>query len=449
MSLLDTLTGGEDSAAAAALAQAQNNMSAIQAPTAQALSLPELEKYAIAAHMTPAQMQAFLQQNNAFDSAKFDPASWSAQVGALNQLGSIADSGEKGTPEEQAAFARAEQDSNRTLAGQRGAIEQDAESRGIPASLLASATAMSNAGQDAQTQHMTDLNASSEAYKNAIAALGEEGTLGGQMQTQQQGWQSAVANAANAMQQFNANNQTNASATNAGLTQDAGKLNTAIANDTANKNTELANTRTTYNAAVPQTVFNDQMAKATGQAGVAANQANQSMQAGQQQAGLIGGVIGAGSTLAGNYLAGNTMANALAALSAGKSAAPSASNNGMTQNAAEGGIMGHSYCLHEGGLCLEKGGLLPGHAQVPGNSETNDVISAKLSPGEAVIPRTAVQSHLPEVMSLIGEGRHATGGNGVMNAQPVGAAGMELHPSDIAALLKAMHSLRTEQGRTF
>lgn len=40
---------------------------------------------------------------------------------------------------------------------------------------------------------------------------------------------------------------------------------------------------------------------------------------------------------------------------------------------------------------LSHGGRVPGQAMVPGDSESNDVVSANLSPGEIVIPRSAAQ----------------------------------------------------------
>lgn len=39
---------------------------------------------------------------------------------------------------------------------------------------------------------------------------------------------------------------------------------------------------------------------------------------------------------------------------------------------------------------FQKGGQVPGHAKVPGNSPVNDTVKAKLSPGEVVVPRSAM-----------------------------------------------------------
>lgn len=47
------------------------------------------------------------------------------------------------------------------------------------------------------------------------------------------------------------------------------------------------------------------------------------------------------------------------------------------------------------GSQLKTGGAVPGKAQVSGDSEKNDTVAAKLSPGEVVIPRSVMQSDDP------------------------------------------------------
>lgn len=50
--------------------------------------------------------------------------------------------------------------------------------------------------------------------------------------------------------------------------------------------------------------------------------------------------------------------------------------------------------MAKGGMAA-KGGAVPGKAKVAGNSYKNDTVSAKLSPGEVVIPRSVMQSNDP------------------------------------------------------
>jgi len=418
MGLLDVLTGGENQNAAGFLKDARKQFEGIDVPSVQALTLPELQQYVNAGLMTPAQMESYLQKNNALADQNIDQTGTQAQVAALNQLSGVANAGPKGTAVSQAQIADAIDQMNQATGGQRGAIEQSMAAKGTPSAMIQAALANQYQGQDAQQAHRDSLQAQAQAYQQAIAAMSQGGALGGQLQGQQNTQGNTVAAAQNAMQQFNAQNQQNASANNAGFQQGANAINTANQQDVSNQNTGLANERTRYNANVPNTVFQNQMQKATGQANVAANQANQATQAGQQQAGLWGAGIGAGATLLGGPVAGYLAKNAV--------------DQTSKKTYSEGGIVNdHEGCYHDGGICMDEGGMISGESEVPGDSLANDTVPIMASPGEAVIPKTAVQENMPEVLSMI-SGRTPT---------------LENNPKDIAALLLAMRELRMGASR--
>lgn len=451
MSLLDILTGGEDSQASQDLQNAYNAIAGIETPSISELTLPQLQQYVAAGILSPAQAQAYLQQSNAFATENIPQTGTAAQVAALNQLSGIANAGAVGTPTEQAQIAQAEEQMNTNLAGQRGAIEQAAEARGTPGALVQAALEEQNAGQDAQQGYLNALNAQSNAYQTALNAMSAGANVGSALQGQQNAQANTVAQAQNAMEQFNAANQQTASESNANRAQAANQWNAQNQQNVSNENVQQNNARTAYNAQVPETVFNNQMQKAEGEAGINEKQANQAMQEGQQQAGLFSGILGAGATLGGDYLMGQGIGNAFSGVSSGAmmnpemeasmangtyvpTGAPNAVTLGNVAAAgyAGGGVIGnHDGCYHEGGICMEGGGMVPGRSKVPGNSLKNDTVHVMASPGEAVIPRTAVQSHLPEVLSLIAQGR---GGMPHENAAP--------HPHDVASLLQAMRELR-------
>ena len=258
--------------------------------------------------------------------------------------------------------------------------------------------------------------------------MSQGGAAGNALQGQQNTQANTVAQATNAMQQFNAQNQQAASAANQSAQQQANAYNAQNAQNVSNANTATNQYQTEYNAQVPETVFENQLQKATGQSGIAENQANQATQAGQQQAGLIGGLLGSGAEIAGDYMTGGALE---AALAANKIAQPQSSGGGNSNivTTAHGGIIpDHSGCYHEGGICMEEGGMVPGRPKVPGDSLKNDTVTAHVSPGEAVIPRTSVSQHLPEVLALM---------SGGAKPPPPGH-----HPQDVATLLAAMRHLR-------
>jgi hypothetical protein len=402
MSLLDVLTGGASSEASAAQKKALAALQGVRTPDIQDLTLPELQQYAIAAGMSPAEMQAFLQQSNAFNKP-VDQTGTAAQIAAINQLAGVANAGAEGSPTQRAQIAQVNQDAARNLAGQRGAIDQAAQARGVAPGMLQAALSQVQAGQGQQDAHMAALKAQDQNYQQALAAMASGGALGGQLQGQQNTQANTVAQAQNAMQQFNAANQQNASQQNAANRQQANLYNTGMANQVGQANTGLANPRTQYNAQLPQTVFNNQLAKATGVANQSNNLANTYTGQGQQAAGIWSGLLGTAGSVVGDVYG-----------------AP------KTKNLAGGGVV-EPY--NEGGLCMPQGGMVPGRAKTPGDSLRNDTVSAKLSPGEAVLPRSTVQNNPEMVMQLLRRGQ-----------APQRPAGH--HPEDIAALLAAMRHIR-------
>lgn len=398
MAALDSFTGGKNGEATEAQQNALAGLMSVGVPDASELSLPELEKYAVAQNMTPAQMQAFLQQSNALDTPVADQTGTDAQKAALARLAETASQGEHGDATMRAQEAQINQDAARELAGQRGAIDQQAQARGVPLGLLQAALSQQNAGQGAQNAHMAALNAQSNNYQTALNALAQQGQLGSSLQGQQNTQANAVGNAANAMQQFNAANQQNASANNAGFQQAANSQNTQNANQTAAANTGLANQRTQYNANVPQTVFQDQLAKQTGVANQQNNAANTATQQGQQNAGMYSGLLGTAGTVVGGMYGGpaGAAAGGAAGNYLGSQMGHDTSSSDYQRNAQANQPYAH-------------GGMVHGKAPMPGDSPMNDTVNAKLSPGEVVIPRSMVQSHPEDIASLLAAMKHLRG----------------------------------------
>lgn len=378
MSLLDTLTGGSDSAAKRALQQAQQAFGNIPVPTAAQLSLPELQQYVQAGILTPAQAQAALQQGNAYNDIKVDPSSMMAEQDVLGKLKGVADAGGM-TPEMQAQLTEA---LNQTQTQERGAnasiLDQMAQ-RGIPTSLMGTAAQLANSGNESQNANLTATQAAGQAEANAINAMMNEGNLASTIHGQNYGEEANKAAAQNAINQWNAGATNTANLTNAGYQQQSNEYNTQNKQNTANANTGLANQRTQYNAQVPETVFQNNITKANGQAGINQAQSNQAMQAGNQTMGLYGALIGAGG-------------NAL--------------------GAAEGAVV-------------------PGRAEVPGDSQKNDKVHAMLSPGEIVVPRT-IAPHPEAVKRFV---QHLLYKNPAPTPKPV-------HPDDVHSVLEALTKRR-------
>lgn len=120
---------------------------------------------------------------------------------------------------------------------------------------------------------------------------------------------------------------------------------------------------------------------------------------------LLGGMFkGAGGVLGkmgSNTAGGNTAGPGEGGLGASTSAGASAGGGGGSSGGgggggfAAGGMIGDDHRksfiykhFSKGGMSMKSDKMVPGQAPVPGDSLKNDIVDAKLSPGEIVIPRS-------------------------------------------------------------
>lgn len=383
--ILDFLTGGADTRAQDALKRAEQAFTGIEAPSAQQLTLPELKQMVQAGILTPAQAKTYLQQGNAYNDIQTDQGSMQGEQDALAKMKAVAEAGGM-TPTMKAQLTAALDQVATSTHGTNAGIADQFAQKGVPSSLMAEAAMRSEGADDSRNANLTATQAAGQAEQNAIAAMMNEGNMASniQNQTYQQKFDKAAAE--NAMRQWNAGSQNQAEEANAQRLQEANAYNQENKQNISNANTGQENQRTVYNANIPQQVFQNQVTKASGQAGVNQAQANQATSAGNQMMGLIGAGVGAAST----------------------AFAPGAKVKDPKTGMANGGL-------------------------VPGDSPKNDIIPARLSPGEGVIPRSIMQSpNAPEHAK-----RFVTD---MLKSKPVTAA----HPDDVHAVLEAL-SKRREQ----
>ena len=411
MSLLDDLTGGSNENAQGDLAAALAAIQGVQTPTAAQLQLTPLAQYESTGALTPAQMAAAQAGPSAYNSENLSSVPMAAMQQALGYDQSIA-SANGMTPQEQAAIQQAEQSVNENTAGQRGAIAQSFAGEGVPQSLISAALQNGTAGQEAQQAYTDALQAQGSAANNALTANQDAASTASTMYGQQAGQANTVAAAQNALNQFNAANTQQANAANQATQQAANTYNTTNAQTLANQNVQGEQTVQEQNQVeAPQEAASLALQKAGAEAGVGENQANQQTAVGQQNAGLFGSILGAGATVGAGAASGAAMGNAIAA-------SDGAEVPEQTVPATN----------------FKAGGIVPGQARVVGNSPLNDTVPARLSPGEVVLPRSVTQ-HPSQL------------GKFLANKAPSMASKMApaaAHPSDLAAMMRAMAALRGE-----
>lgn len=414
-SITDVATGGSNKAARDAMKRAEAAFAGIHVPTVAELTLPQLREYVEMGIMTPQEAQAYIMERNAFEDMNIPQTGTAAQVQALNRLSAIADAGPEGTPMQQAQMANSISRMNNAVGAERGAIENAMAARGTPYALIQAALANQTVGQEGQQAHLDAVNAQAAAYQTALNALSQSGSLGNALQGQQNAQANQVAAATNAMQQFNAQNQQQNAQFNAGNRQQAAGYNAANRQNVSNMNVNQQNERTRYNAALPQTVFQNAMAKANGMAGAATNTGNLYQSQGQQNAGMTAGLI--------NFAAGFGGGGGGGAPT-GYSMPVNPTTSRFQQSYDQGwGQYAHGGIVEDPQYCAD-GAIIDGEANVPGDDTANDTVPIMASPGEAVIPRSAVAQN-PEVVNSLIEG----------DAQVI-------DPMDVATLLKAMRAIR-------
>lgn len=232
---------------------------------------------------------------SAMEGVSTDPALKQAQLKALQKLQGISDAGGMDA-QFLADNARLETDVNTNLQAQQGAIMQNLATRGMSGGgneLVARQMAVQQAA-NRQAQAGMDLKA--QAERRALEALMGSGQMAGQMQAQDFGQQSHVAQAKDAIDRFNVQNQQQVISNNANIKNNAQLFNANNAQNTANQNTNLRNQQQLHNNDLAQRNFNNQITKANG----VANQYNNiaagkyAEREGERQ--LIGGLISTGAS---------------------------------------------------------------------------------------------------------------------------------------------------------
>lgn len=231
-----------------------------------------------------------------------------------------------------ANLARIQQQEDANEAGQRGAILQNEQARGVGgtgAGLLAQLVSSQGATNRQATR---DSDVAGQEAGTALQAGEGAASIGSNLENQQFGEGASKAAATDAINRFNAGNRTGVSEVN------------------ANTN----NAAQQYNTGIQEQGFQNRAQKAGGLSGIDMGTVNFN----QHQADI-------GAQQAGNLLSGGV--NIGTAFASGKK-----SNSG--------GGSGSGGAAH--------GGRVPGMPNVPGDSPMNDTVPVETSPGEVVVPRT-------------------------------------------------------------
>jgi len=268
----------------------------LKAPTieSQQLSLDELVEQG---QLSPEQAQAILMGENAFDDMELDTQGKQAQMAALQQLSEIGNEG--GLTASDRAKLQAIQSQEQTAArGSREAILQNARARGVGGSGLELMSQMKNQQEAATRQSQRDLDVAAMGQERALQALQSAGQLGGQINQQQFGQQSTMANAANEIARFNAANKQQVGMANVAANNQAQAQNLANKQRISDANVGTRNAQQQFNKGLQQQNFQNQLQLTGGKANALQSQASQANADREGNKSFVGGLLGAGATLA-------------------------------------------------------------------------------------------------------------------------------------------------------
>jgi hypothetical protein len=338
-------SSGDQQQAAADMAAAQAAYGNVTVPTIGEQQW-NLANESVAGTLQPGAEATYSMGPNAMAGIQTNPMYAQAQMAALQ---SLAQQGQGGlTAQERANLIN----SNQAIAGQtnaqNAAIQQSMAARGMGGSGTQLAAQLANS-QGSANQASTNANAiNAQAQNTALQAL----TQGGQMATQQQGQafgqQAAIAQAQNAINQFNTANTQNVAGYNTQAQNQAQAANLANQQNVANTNVGLQNQQQAHNTGLYQTQFGNQMQQAAGIAGTDQAAAGYQSNQAQQIAGMWAGIgSGAGTGAAAMMGSGSTPDTGWQASGGNESGAQqaaingSADANGNVNLAAPGG--GYAY----------------------------------------------------------------------------------------------------------
>jgi|SRR5665213_3205381 len=258
--------------------QALGQWTGINAPSVASQQL-NLQDYQNAGNLNLQNEQALQQGPNAMAGIQTDPRLVQAQMSALNQLSTTGAMGM--TPGEQAALTQAQNNAASQAQAKNAQIMRQFEAQGMGGSGAQLAAQLNNSQASAQQLANNSNQVAQNAQQNALQAISQAGTLGGQMQAQSFGQQAQTAQAQNYINQFNTQNSQGVQNQNVQAANAAALRNLQNQQQISNQNTQLSNQQQQYNKQLVQQQFNNQTALAAGRSG----QYQGIAQANQQQAG--------------------------------------------------------------------------------------------------------------------------------------------------------------------
>lgn len=263
----------------------------VNVPKAKDLMI-ELQEYVQQGILTPEEAATYFLQETGLQSAALDPSTRAAQIAAMEALKTKADEGGLD------AIARANLrealgEGEVQERGNQEKIMADARARGLGGSGVELANRLLSQQGSASRAAKASLETAAQAEAGRMSALKEMAALGGTVRSQDYEQAKAKAEAQDLINKFNTTNQQQQENAKIQARNQAQAQNLALKQGIANMNTGVYNQQEIYNKQVPQTVYQDKMAKANALAGARQAQTAQETAADAAAYEAWGGVVNA------------------------------------------------------------------------------------------------------------------------------------------------------------
>lgn len=293
--ILDLLSGGARGEARELGEQATQQFKDLQLPSMEDMKV-RLDQEVLKGNYTPQQAQAILQQRSEMDAIKIDPRLRDAQLAALTGLQDVAQSGGL-TTADRGMLQQAAQEAGSYERGQREAILQNAQQRGVAGSGLEMLSKLQAQQSGADRMAAEGFKTAQLAQQRKLDALQQSGALGGQIRGQDFSEQAKIAEANDAINQFNVANRQGVMNYNTTAANQGQMYNLDRQQGVEGRNVNIRNLQEQTNKQLPQQGFENAYRRAGGTASALQGQAaGKSAEAGQNL-GFVGGLVGTGGQM--------------------------------------------------------------------------------------------------------------------------------------------------------
>jgi len=247
--------------------QTNDNFQSLNTPETSDLEL-QLQDLVLQGALTPEQADTIKLEQSSMNNVQTDRDLKKNQMDALLGLQEISDGGGM-TMADEANLSKIRNEENTNARGQREAILQNAESRGLGGSGLELMSQMQNQQDSATRGSQRDMDVAAQAQARALEALMQQGNMSGQMQAQDFNQKAQVAQANDAISKFNAQNTQTQTNLNTAARNDAAAKNLGAKQAIADSNVGTRNTQQQYNKNLVQQKYENELKKRSGQSGIA------------------------------------------------------------------------------------------------------------------------------------------------------------------------------------